>query len=110
LTRVYLSHPYSSDPAANIARAKRWYAWVLREHPTVCPGAGWILMAEVAPETPYETAMQRCYTEIRWCQAVWLVGGAMSPGMHFERAFASGLGIEVVDLLAWGAEPPRVWG
>ena len=39
---IYLAHPYASDPINNLARAKRWYKWIIDNHPDVCVIAPWL--------------------------------------------------------------------
>lgn len=109
---VYIAHPLGAGPdrAENIARASRWVAWAALAE-GVLPVASWVILASVWDEA---TGRERglhvgCQTLAR-CDEVWLVGGRVSPGMQIEREHAVLCGVQVVDMMHFGAEPPAVPG
>lgn len=113
---AHVSHPYGGRPE-NLARAKRWLAWLRRRHPEIVFIAPWIEMCEAMPETPELRAYGlRCNCEvISRCDLFYMVGGRVSPGMLtelnaavFEQGLAPDLsGREIIDLTHLGFEPPE---
>lgn len=106
---VYLSHCYSGDPA-NLDRAKRWFRWAWLTHPDTGFVADWILACEVLGESPELRARGLAFDAelIALVDALWLVGGHVSPGMAHERDAAVRAGIPVRDFTALGPEPPDI--
>lgn len=105
---VYLAHPYGGNPE-NLARAKRWLAWAIREYPGCAFVANWILEGELFPETPEErkAGLRRDEAVLARCDELWLVGGEVSPGMEAEAQAAMRNGVHVHDRHYLGKEPPR---
>jgi hypothetical protein len=88
---VYVAHPVRHPSmAANLARAKRWLAWLMGETPGVAYIAPWItaceLVGEVAAEhEAHELGLLRAEAIVAKCDALVLVGGRVSAGMARER-------------------------
>lgn len=103
---VWVSHPYGQNPA-NLARAKRWVAYLERKHPEWIICAPWIDWAEsgtFADDEP--AAIEACKREIGLCGKLVSVGTREpSPGMRSEwmHALHTGLGVLVYST---EAEPP----
>lgn len=110
---AYLAAPLGPDGpqrVENIARAKRWLRYLIATYPDVAFVAPWILYAEVLSEAPENRARgMRDGREVqRWCDAIFLCGGRLSPGMAAELEFARAMNHEVYDLLSLGDEPPAL--
>ncbi len=118
---IYLAAPLravtsagASDPEgvkANLARAKRWLAWVLQTYPNTHPTAPWIPCCEILDDSVAENrwrGMAANLEAISRCDAVWLVGGRVSEGMKHEAEFARSRGLAVFDFTGCGLEPPPV--
>lgn len=103
----YMAHPIAGDVAGNLARAKRWLAYLLEELPGIIVIAPWIHDLEALPLRDGEPAdrargLERCAATAAICDGVVLVGGRISQGMALEAARAR----EVLDLTHLGPEPP----
>lgn len=112
---IYLASPLRADTpegvAENLARAKRWLAWVLQTFTHVHPIAPWIPCVEVLDDQVAENrwrGMSANLAAIERCDAVWLVGGRVSDGMRAEAEHARAQGLAVFDFTGTGAEPPLV--
>ena len=106
---AYVAHPLSGpDRASNIARAQRWYGWLLRTFPGRGFVMDWALYAEQLDDTPANRARGLDFDVelIRRCDEVWLVGGYVSPGMDIEQEAGVKAGKKIVDLTFLGLEPP----
>jgi hypothetical protein len=103
---VWVSHPYGQDPA-NLARAKRWVAYLERKHPEWIIRAPWIGWAEIgrfANDEP--AAIEACECEIANCGRLISVGTREpSPGMRSEWMHALRIGLGVL-VYSTEAEPP----
>jgi hypothetical protein len=105
-TRIYLSAPYSGDVVNNLARARRWLAYLRKTYPDAEFVTPWIALGERLPHLGYEEAVRLCYGWIEDCQALWLVGGRLSRGMLLEADYARKIGLQVEDMTEDGEEPP----
>jgi hypothetical protein len=110
---VWMMHPLSAPTPegidANLARAKRWLAWLYRTFPNVDFAAAWIPCCESmsdADPAERERGLQFDCEMVRRLDGVWMVGGRISSGMERERAAAVAAGKRVIDLTALGEEPP----
>lgn len=107
----YMAHPVAGDVPGNIARAKRWFRWLVKAVPgDVCVIAPWLETLEWCAEDDgdpavRERAMQRNVVLANLCDAVVLVGGRVSAGMQREADAAK----EVRDLTCLGEEPPGTY-
>ena len=110
----YVAHPYGAK-THNIARAKRWYLWLINEYLPVTfdePIAllsQWMVECELLDDGDPETrarAIARDEELGRRCNGIILVGGELSPGMKAELAAVESTGGEVINLLSLGLEPP----
>ncbi len=109
---VYLAHPAGAatreQHLANLARAKRWFAWAARQGVAVV--ADWIIYCEVWDDfDPAQrwAGLAHDDAQIRRCDEVWMVGGRVSGGMARGRETAKAAGVPAVDLTFLGEEPPR---
>lgn len=110
---VWMAHPLSAPTpegiTANLARAKRWLAWLYRTFPNVDFAAAWIPCCEAmddADPAERERGLLFDCEMVRRLDGYWMVGGRISSGMERERAAAVAAGKPVVDLTALGEEPP----
>lgn len=107
---IYIAHPVGDGPdrPANLLRARRWFGWLLEEYPRDALVMPWLLYCEELDETP--SARRRGLRDdllvLETCDAIALVGGRLSPGMEQERNVALVEGMQVLDLLHLGPEPP----
>lgn len=113
---VYMAHPVSPLPGetleGNLARAKRWLLWLLRnaKRERIAYIAPWIVDCEILDDADPDVrgfALERDCALIARCDAIVLVGGRLSSGMARERDAALAAGRTVVNLLSMGSEPPR---
>jgi len=105
----YMAHPLGDgyDRIQNIARARRWFNYLLQEYPMHGFTAPWLLYAEMLNESPSnrERGMRDDLDCLRRCDGIVLVGGRMSPGMMEELGEAQANGRQVLDLIHLGSEP-----
>jgi hypothetical protein len=95
--RVYICHPYSNDPAGNVARvADICKALVARGLLPIAPQV--YLSAFVDDATERETAMGLCIELMRWCDEVRVYGPTLSAGMLEELRFAMAQGMRIVHV------------
>lgn len=107
---LYVAHPVAGDVPANVARALRWLAWLMAEHPGVCFVAPWIAAIQAGEDDDDPAQRARgleddCAVVVK-CDGIMLVGGRISAGMACELAVARELGHDVHDLTHLGDEPP----
>lgn len=104
---VYVSHPYRQYPA-NLARAKRWVAYLARKHRDWVISAPWILWAELGLyANDEEAALQACCLAIEGCDELITVGTReLTLGMRDEWSHAFANGVEA-RVYATELEPPR---
>ena len=96
--RVYVAHPYSDDPAANIVRVRAICRAVVDEgHVPIAPHL--FLPAFVDEATERDLALRLCLELVAGCDALWFYGTRISPGMEREISAAQALGIPVVNRL-----------
>lgn len=114
---AWMLHPlrgygkYTADD--NLARAKRWMKWCLRNLPEIETCADWILWCELLDDAnPEERARGLKYDQemTRRCDMIILTGGHTSSGMQSDITIASKEGKMVLDLLDFGDEPPDGFG
>lgn len=108
---IYMAHPVGHDPERdeNLARARRWFRWLLDEYPQDAIAVPWLAYCSALDETPAnrERGIRDDLAQLRRCDAIALVGGRLSPGMAAERDVAVINGLKVIDLRHLGAEPPK---
>ena len=104
---VYIAHPLGSGPEreTNRQNASKWVAWAAKTF-GVAPIADWIILSGEWSEDLRELGLFIDKTLIERCDAVWLCGGRVSPGMAIERDHALEHGVAVVDLIHYGPLPP----
>lgn len=99
--------------ACNLARAKRWMAWLTAADDGCAFVAPWITAVEILRDDVAEDrarGMRDNMVSLRRCDALVLVGGRISPGMALERAEAEVYGLTVIDATDMGEEPPADGG
>ncbi len=108
-----MAHPLGAATpegiTANIARAKRWFTWLLNTFSGVDFSANWILWCESLDDlnpAHRERGLAFDDEEIKRMDAFWMVGGRISSGMARGRGVALAAGKRVVDLTFLGDEPP----
>lgn len=108
---VYIAHPLGTGPdrEANRARAARWVAWAAFSQ-GVSPVADWITLSGQVGEERRQEGLECDLALVERCDAVWLVGGCVSPGMRAEAEHAAACGVEVVDMTGMVEEPPALEG
>jgi hypothetical protein len=106
----YIAHPLGAGPdrERNRQNAARWAAWIARTY-DVAPIADWIILSGEWEETPEnrERGLAIDLELVERCDAIYLVGGRVSPGMAMELEHAKTHGLRVVDLTHLGYEAPR---
>jgi hypothetical protein len=109
---VYMAHPLGAPTPegvqANIARAKRWYRWIVDNFEDVAPIAPWLLTVETLDDfNPAHRAhgMEMNRFIIPRCDEFWMVGGRISTGMAGEHEIAM-QALRIFDLTWLGEEPP----
>lgn len=107
---VYVAHALGAGPdrERNRANASKWVAYVASQGHV--PVADWIVLSGEFDETPAnrERGLAIDLKLIERCDALWLCGGRISPGMQLEADHATACGIPVVDCTPLGAMPPEV--
>ena len=108
---VYCAHPVGSGPdrEANLERFKRWFRWAIDEYPDDSLVATWAVYVQNLRETPDNRTrgIRDDLAVLGRCDAILLCGGYLSPGMDVELTLARKLGLEVVNRLCLGNEPPE---
>lgn len=109
-----MAHPLGASDhagiAANVARAKRWFTWLLRAVSDVDFAANWILWCEALDDLNpehRERGLAFDDAEILRHDEYWMVGGAISSGMERGRLLAASAGKRIVNLTELGPEPPQ---
>ena len=103
--RIYVAHPYSDDPAANIERVRAICRAVVDEgHVPIAPHL--FLPAFVDEATERDLALRLCTELVGGCDALWFYGTRISPGMEREISTAQARGIPVVNRLFRHAPDP----
>jgi hypothetical protein len=105
---VYLCHPLGNgeDREQNRHNASAWVAWAALHH-HVSPVADWIILSGRLDESHRELGLECDVALVKLCNAVWLCGGRVSPGMRIEATAAFEEGIPVWDLSEMGFKPPE---
>lgn len=108
----YFAHPVGTGEARweNMARAKRWFTYLLNKYPNDVFVASWVPYVQVLPDTPesHKRGMRDDLMVLKLCDGIVLCGGHLSEGMRKEliHCARTGYAYEVMDLLHLGAEPP----
>lgn len=109
----YVAHPLGTGEARqeNLARVKRWLAYLLREHPEDAFCLPWVAYAEALPD---ETAAHRRGLRddleiLDRCDGIVLCGGHISPGMlvELDRHVHRSTQPRILNLTHLGEEPPE---
>jgi DNA polymerase-3 subunit epsilon len=94
LRRVYVCHPFSDGPAANIGRVHRISRGLIAEG--VLPIAPHLYLPQLTDEaTQRERALDLCVELLSTCDEVRVFGGRITPGMERELHYAARHGIPV---------------
>lgn len=104
-----LGAPDQAGIDANLARAERWFKWLLHAFNDVDFSANWILWCRALDDlNPAHRSRGLAFddVEISRQDEFWMVGGRISSGMARGRDYALAHGKRVVDLTALGEEPP----
>lgn len=109
-----MAHPLGAADhagiAANVARAKRWFTWLLRAIPNVDFAANWILWCESLDDlnpAHRERGLAFDDAEIMRHDEYWMVGGTISSGMERGRVLAEASSKRIINLTELGPEPPQ---
>ncbi|MDP1916609.1 MAG: 3'-5' exonuclease [Myxococcales bacterium] len=94
LKRVYVCHPFSDGPAANIGRVHRISRALIAEG--VLPIAPHLYLPQLVDEaTQRERALNLCVELLGTCDEVRVFGGRITSGMERELQYAARHGIPV---------------
>jgi hypothetical protein len=93
---VYVAHQYGGD-TANRAAAAKWCAFFARLG--YSPSAMWIVLTGEWDESMRERGLQIDFENISRCDAMVLVGPAISDGMQRESCHALDEEVPVIDLV-----------
>ena len=101
---IYLAVPLRRDVAPDLARGRRWLAWIYRQHPDVIVIAPWLYELELRGHDPQLTdaRLRQSVVVARFADEVWLCGGQVTESMRLEAHGARA----VQDLSDLGPEPP----
>lgn len=112
----YVAHPLGTGEArlANLARVKRWLAWLIKTYPDDAFCCPWVAYAESLPDDPASHArgLNDDLVMLERCGGLVLCGGELSKGMRvefmsfFNKKWGGPLIPHVRDLLELGPEPP----
>lgn len=105
----YVAHPVGGDVNANLARMKRWFAFLVENEPAVAFSVPWLTYVEVLEESiPGNRArgLRDDVAMVRKCDGIVLCGGRISSGMQLELDAAIASGLIVCDLTEEGDQPP----
>lgn len=92
--RVYVCHPFSDGPAANVGRVHRISRGLIAEG--VLPIAPHLYLPQLVDEaTQRERALDLCLELLATCDEVRVFGGRITPGMERELRYAARHGIPV---------------
>ena len=102
---VYISHPLAGDLEENIRKAEEWIAWAA----DFClPLAPWVSIAKHwNEEQDRARGLLLDKRAIELCDAIFLCGDRLSPGMREELEYAKSLGLQVFDFLNTTKEKAR---
>jgi len=94
LKRVYVCHPFSDGPAANIGHVQRISRGLIADG--VLPIAPHLYLPQLVDEaTQRERALNLCVELLGTCDEVRVFGGRITPGMERELQYATRVGIPV---------------
>ena len=94
LKRIYVCHPFSDGPAANIGRVHRISRALIAEG--VLPIASHLYLPQLVDEaTQRERALNLCVELLGTCDEVRVFGGRITSGMERELQYAARHGIPV---------------
>lgn len=104
---IYIAHPlgHGEDREANRDNAAKWVAWAAL-YQDVAPVADWIILSGQFDESHRDLGLACDVALVKRCDALWLVGGRISPGMHIEATVAFEADIPVYDLTHFGFQVP----
>lgn len=105
---VYMAHRVRGDIDLNLYRAKLWYRYLVEVH-NLTVIANWIVNVEVFDDNNPDhrrIGMENNKKQIKLCDALYLVGPAISQGMYEEAAFACSIGRPVADFTYLGLTLP----
>jgi hypothetical protein len=114
---VYLLHPVGAPTPegvkANLARAKRWAAWLMKSRPNDTILASWMLYVECLEDSNLAERRRGIRDSCRVIRSgfvteVVAAGGRISPGMEEEITVATEAKVKITDLSELGEEPPEV--
>ena len=108
----FMAHPVGGAIAENLARSKRWLAYLFHEYREIVVVAPWLLDLDVLPlddskPEERERGLRRNMVSLQRCDGIILCGGRLSYGMAREREAARLAGLDEIDLIYLGAEPPQ---
>jgi hypothetical protein len=112
----YVAHPVGAvadGPTVeqNLARARRWFLWLVANEPDVAFSMPWMQYVEVLPEHVHGNRARGLRDDIAMvsaCDGIVLCGGRISSGMALELAAARAALLDVVDLTPLGDAPPTL--
>lgn len=112
---AYVAHPVAGDVAGNVARALRWYRYLVANYgewalcmPYVAHVLAHGVDAMPGTEATYRArGMRDNLAFVRQMDGIILVGGVVTQGMDEELRHALANGKWSLDLTALGPEPPE---
>ena len=108
---AFVAHPVRGDVKENLERLQRWLRWLVYTYEEVSFNVSWVVYCQTLDDAePEERArgMRDAKALLLRCDSVYVVGGAITPGMQAEIALATAQGLSVVDLTSLGPEPPEL--
>jgi hypothetical protein len=96
--RIYVCHPFADDPVGNAERVLVICRALVGEgHLPIAPHL--YLPRFIDEVTERDVALRLCVELVACCDALWLYGTRITPGMEREIAAAHERGIPVVNRL-----------
>ena len=97
---IYVAHPYTSNPKANVEDAREKIVELHAKNPE-----NWYTttLGEFDEDTPYDVVMKHCFSRIQKCDAILFLPDfrgddwRKSNGCRMEYEYAKKLGLRIVE-------------
>lgn len=108
---AFVAHPVQGDVKANLDRGLRWLRWLIDHYDWFSFNLCWESYCRALDDAvPEQRArgMRDVKAQLVQCNALFVVGGVITPGMTEEIELAHEECITVYDLTSLGPEPPEL--
>lgn len=94
MKRIYICHPFASDPVGNAEACRVICERIVSTTLDILPVAPQVYLPQfMSDSTARKRAMACCISLLETCEAVWVMGDTLSPGMREELEAAQRRGI-----------------